>query len=469
VSKGPGLTLGVGQYFTRNETWAEQARPWIDYLARASFLLQQGRGASDVAVFYGEAGPVIANYREIYPAVPEGYRYDYVNADAILKKVKVKDDAIVTDTGMNYGAIFFGRGTERVSLPVLEKVLEMVQAGAVLIGPRPQGSPSLADDPAKVKQVLDTLWTGAPEALVGRGRVFTSAETGPALQSIGLAPDFIYEKPQPDSNIMFIHRRLQYGDAYFLSNRVDRAERVEASFRVTGRKPELWDPATGLTHATSYRIEGERTQVTIPFDRFGSVFVVFLTPDSEQSHIEPATQLHTVAELSGPWQVEFQPDRGAPPTAKFPQLADFRDNTDPSIRYFSGIATYVKDLQLSAEPIGVGKIWLDLGQVDDLAEVWVNGKLAGTAWKPPYKVDITNLAQAGTNHIEIKSVNLWVNRLIGDVQPGVAKKITFTAADGKIDPNAPRPRSASMPYKADAALRPSGLIGPVSVVEETRP
>ena len=79
------MTLGVGQYFTRNETWAEQAKPWVDYLARASFMLQQGRGASDVAVFYGEAGLVVASYRTRYPAVPEDYRYDYVNADAILK------------------------------------------------------------------------------------------------------------------------------------------------------------------------------------------------------------------------------------------------------------------------------------------------------------------------------------------------------------------------------------------------
>ena len=157
------------------------------------------------------------------------------------------------------------------------------------------------------------------------------------------------------------------------------------------------------------------------------------------------------------------------PYCDLSQLADFRDNTDPGIRYFSGIATYVKDVQLPHQTISGANIWLDLGQVDDLAEVWVNGRLAGTAWKPPYKIDITDLAQAGTNHFEIKSVNLWVNRLVGDVQPGVTKKITFTAADGKIDPTTPRPRSASMPYKADAALRASGLIGPVSVVEETRP
>jgi hypothetical protein len=470
VSRGPGMTLGVGQYFTRNETWAEQAKPWVDYLSRASFMLQQGRGANDVAVFCGEAGPVIANYREIFPAVPDGYRYDYVNADAILNKLMVKNGAIMTETGMRYGAIFFGRGTERVSLPVLEKVRDMVRAGAVLIGERPQGSPSLADNPVKVKELLDELWGGAPITRAGKGRVFASADTAPALQAIGLAPDFSYDKPQPDSHVMFIHRHLANGEAYFLSNRVDRAETIEASFRVTGLKPELWDPATGLTLAASYRIEGERTHVTVPLDRFGSVFVVFRGTAAERSHVEPAIQFHTIAELPGPWQVTFQPDRGAPASATFQQLADFTANADPGIRYFSGIATYPQDVQLSSQQITGGHIWLDLGQVDDLAEVWVNGALAGTTWKPPYRVDITAAAKPGLNHIEIKAVNLWVNRLIGDVQPGVTKKITFTAADGKLPPGIPPaqlPRSAAMPYKADAPLRPSGLIGPVTIAVES--
>ena len=116
VSKGPGMTLGVGQYLTRNETWAEQAKPWIEYLARASFMLQQGRGASDVAVFYGEAGPVVASYRRSYPAVPEGYRYDYVNADAILNRLNAKDGAIVTDTGMRY-RVHLLRARRRARIP----------------------------------------------------------------------------------------------------------------------------------------------------------------------------------------------------------------------------------------------------------------------------------------------------------------------------------------------------------------
>lgn len=466
VSKGPGMTLGVGQYFTRNETWAEQAKPWIDYLARASFMLQQGKGASDVAVFYGEAGPVVAHYRELFPAVPDGYRYDYVNGDAILNKLQVNNGAIVTETGMHYRALYFGLGTERVSLPVLEKVRSMVQAGAVLIGLRPQGSPSLADDSAKMKQVLDTLWTGKPDARVGKGRVFTTGEAGPALEAVGITADMSYDKPQPDSHVMFIHRRLANGEVYFLSNRIDRAETIQASFRVTGLQPELWDPATGAKQKASYQIEGMRTKVTVNLDRFGSVFVVFRGVAHERNHIEPTEKTQILEELSGPWQVAFQAGRGAPQSATFSQLADFRGNAAPGIRYFSGVATYTKDFELPSQAVNGGKIWLDLGQVGDLAEVWVNGKLAGAAWKPPYRVEIQNAVRQGSNHIEIKAVNLWVNRLIGDVQPGVTTKITFTAADGVIAPSAPRPRSASMPYKPDAPLRPSGLIGPVTVIRE---
>jgi hypothetical protein len=471
VDKGPGMTLGVGQYFTRNETWAEQARPWVDYLSRASLLLQQGRGASDIAVFYGEDGAVIAHYRHDYPAVPEGYRYDYVNADALLNELHLKDGALTTGTGARYGALFFARGTERVSLPVLGKVRELVEGGAVLIGQRPTGSPSLADDPVKVKDLLDALWPGGASTALGKGAVFAAADTAGALRAIGLAPDFTYNKVQADSQVMFIHRRLDDGDLYFLSNRRDRPETIAASFRVRGRRPELWDPATGLSQRTSYSIAGERTEVSVPLDRFGSMFVVFRDPADPAPVTVPIPALETVTELKGPWNVAFQADRGAPAAAKFEQLADFRDNADAGIRYFSGIASYTRDMQLDRKSLAGSRLWLDLGDVRDLAEVWVNGTLVGTVWKPPYRVDVTQAVKRGTNRIEIKSVNVWVNRLIGDVQPGSPRKVTFTAADGKVptaDPDAAGRmfRQLQMPYRADAPLRPAGLLGPVLLRRE---
>jgi hypothetical protein len=384
----------------------------------------------------------------------------------------VQDGALTTETGMRYGVLLFARGTERVSLSVLRKVRALVEGGAVLVGERPEGSPSLADDPIQVKETLDVLWPGAPQTTVEKGRVYAAADARIALQSIGLEADFSYRKVQPDSRVMFIHRRLDDGDLYFLSNRVDRAEVVEASFRVQGRKPELWDPASGRTRAASYRIEGGRTEVTVPLDRFGSTFVVFRERATETRLSIPSPALETVRELAGPWTVKFQENRGAPTQATFSQLADFRENVDPGIRYFSGIATFTKDLSLDRKTIAGGRLWLDLGDVRDLAEVWVNGTLAGTVWKPPYRVDITDAVRSGRNRLEVRSVNLWVNRLIGDVQPGVSRKITFTAVDGKLPPQNPDNsgrmfRQFRMPYGADAPLRASGLIGPVRLQRES--
>ena len=148
------------------------------------------------------------------------------------------------------------------------------------------------------------------------------------------------------------------------------------------------------------------------------------------------------------WERTFQPERSAPASAVLPRLAPLNENADPGIKYFSGIATYAKDF---TTPKGwkIGQpLWIDLGKVGELAEVVVNGKPAGAAWHAPYRVDIGSTAKLGKNTLEVRVANLWVNRLIGDAQPG-AKKITFTA----------------MPtYRADAPLRPSGLIGPVTLL-----
>jgi hypothetical protein len=392
---------------------------------------------------------MIAIYGSDYPNIPEGYRYDYVSSDVVLNRLSVKDGTLTTKTGMNYKAIYFGKGAQQVTLPVLTKVLEMVKQGAVLIGARPEGSPSLSDDSAKVKEILDTLWPGGDSATVGKGKVFNTNETASALKAIGLEPDFSYDSAAENSNVMFLHRKLNNGGIYFLANQKDQEEKIEASFRISGYKAELWDAATGTISPASYSFDGNRTKVTVPLDRFGSVFVVFREPTKAKSLIIPAPKSQTVAELSGPWKVDFQPNRGAPASATFDKLTDFRDNADPGIRYFSGIATYTKEVQLPAQNVSNEQLWLDLGLVNNLAEVWVNGKLAGTAWKPPYRVNITDFVTKGSNKVEIKSVNTWVNRLIGDAQPGVTEKVTLTTRAF---------------YKADSPLKPSGLIGPVQVI-----
>ncbi len=452
ITKGPGMTLGVGQMFSRNETWAEQAKPWIDYLSRSSYMLQAGKAANDIAVFYGEESSMTAVYGSNYPNIPEGYRYDYVNSDVVLNMLSVEDGALTTETGMNYKAIYFGEGTQKVTLPVLRKVLDFVEQGAVLIGTRPEGSPSLSDDPDKVTEILDILWPGDAAATVGKGKVFNTNETAAAFKDTGLEPDFSYDSPVEDSKVMFLHRKLNNGGIYFLANQTDHEEEIEASFRISGYKAEFWDPATGEISPASYEFDGDRTNVTIPLGRFGSVFVVFREKTNVSSASIPEPTEQVIEQLEGPWQIEFQAERGAPASATFEELVDFRESTDPGIRYFSGIATYIKDVDLSQETIDRGDVIVDLGEVYNIAEVWVNGELAGTAWKPPYRVDISDFVTEGSNEIEIKSVNTWVNRLIGDAQPGMEEEEKITLTTRQF-------------YRADSPLVPSGLLGPVRIFQ----
>jgi len=154
------------------------------------------------------------------------------------------------------------------------------------------------------------------------------------------------------------------------------------------------------------------------------------------------------------WNIHFQQDRGAPSEIKVSELKSWSENEDAGVKYFSGTATYTKSINAPANWITKGsEIWLDLGEVKNIAEVKVNGKLVGTVWKSPFKVNVTSAWKTGDNKIEINVTNLWVNRLIGDAQPGVTNKITFT----------------TMPfYQANSKLLPSGLLGPVKIISVAR-
>ena len=158
--------------------------------------------------------------------------------------------------------------------------------------------------------------------------------------------------------------------------------------------------------------------------------------------------------IGGHWNVSFPPKLGAPPSITLNKLASWTENSDPGVKYFSGVGTYTTTVQASPDWFRTGaRLWLDLGDVKNLAVVTVNGKELGETWHAPYRVDVTSALKRGANEITIKVVNAWVNRLIGDEQPG-ATKLTF--ADVK-------------PYKADSPLLPSGLLGPVTVIRRERP
>lgn len=450
----PGLSLfGYGQFFNRHEAWATLAKPWLDYIARCSYLLQQGRFAADVAFFYGEEAPITSLWgnRRI-DDVPQGYAFDFFNAEALLGRLQVDGDGLVTPSGMRYRVLYLGGSSSRMTLTVLRKIHALADAGAVIVGKRPVASPSLADDPdafaAEAEAVFGPV-EGNAMCSVGKGKVFASGSLAEAFAAMKLPPDFSYAKPQPDSEILYIHRRLKDGELYFISNRRDRPQDLTARFRVAGFRPELWDAVSGgKTWANSSRRDG-LTEVGLSLPANGSVFVMFRTRG--RPTVVPAPTEETVTTLSGPWHLEFQKNRGAPAALDLKTLEWWNDSAVEGIKYFSGRADYGKTFVLPHDAFRPGtKLLLDLGEVREIAEVTLNGKPVGSVWTPPYRVDITKIARPGRNVLRVKLANLWVNRLIGDAQPTAARTLTFT-----IVPT----------YRPDAPLRPSGLRGPVRVLQ----
>ena len=446
--KQPGLSLMIfGQFFNRHETWAEMAGPWIDYLSRNSLMLQQGRYFADVAYFYGEEGPLTALYnRKPIADAPRHYAYDFINADALKDVVSVTDGDLTAKSGARYRVLYLGGSSRKMSLPVLRRIAALAEAGATIVGKAPAGSPGLKDDAAEYAGLVRRLWGGGPTTTVGKGRVIGGEDVEKALASIGVLPDF-RTNAAADNEILFLHRRLEDGDAYFLNNRKPRAEQVEARFRVTGKQPEIWRADTGETEAVSYRTEGGETVVPLEIGPEDSFFVVFRKPTTAGSRTVARPAFKVAVTLGQPWTVVFQPGRGAPASITLQAPRSLSESTEAGVKYFSGVSTWTSTFAVPKEWKAGAPLRLDLGRVGDVAEVRVNGTIVGTVWKAPYMLDIGGAAKSGSNTLEVHIANLWVNRLIGDQQPG-ATKVAFVAIPT---------------YRVDAALRPSGLIGPVTL------
>lgn len=449
--KIPGLGLGpFGQWFTRHETWAEQAGPWMTYLARSSYMMQQGKFIADVLYFYGEDNNITALFGDKLPDIPEGYSYDFVNSDALANLLAVTKGKITTLSGMSYSLLALDTNSRQMTLPVLRKIRDLVNSGAIVVGGKPVGTPSLSDDPSEFKAIVDQLWMNENgENTVGKGKVFGGRTISEVLNALNIIPDFTYTRPQDKTNILFVHRQSGNVDFYWVNNRNPKVEELEATFRIKGREAEIWHPETGKIEKASYSIVNGITKVPLHLEASDAVFVVFHNKTKETSLTIASPADPNLTAVEGPWTVSFQEKRGAPAETTFETLSPWNENTDNGIKYFSGTGTYSKTINAPAEWFSKGKeIWIDLGSVKNLAEVFVNGKSMGVAWKTPFRINMTGSLKEGENKLEIKVTNLWVNRLIGDTRPDAKEKITFT----------------TMPfYRTESPLLPSGLLGPVNI------
>ncbi len=447
--KIPGLGLGpFGQWFNRHETWADQAKAWTAYLSRSSYLLQQGKFVADIVYYYGEDNNITSLFGKKLPDIPEGYKFDFINADALINLLSFKNGKLVTPSGMSYRLLVIDSNASRMSLPVLRKLSVLVKAGATITGVKPIATPGLNDNQTEFNTLVDQIW-GSNNA-----KVFTGKPLIDVLPVLNITPDFAYNKTQANTKLLFVHRTTGDREIYWINNRNERVDDIEATFRVTGKIPELWFAETGKTAPLSYSIADGITRVKLHMEPGDALFVVFKNKATKTSVELPVVKEEELATVTGSWGINFQKNRGAPATTQVSGLGSWTDNAEAGIKFFSGTATYTKAIQAGAEWFKKeNEIWINLGKVEHLAEVLVNGKSLGILWHYPFRINATGVLKPGENKLEIRVTNLWVNRLIGDAQPNVVNKVTYTTMTY---------------YQANSKLLPSGLMGPVKIISVNR-
>ena len=462
----PGNTM-VGTHLNRNITWAEHAKPLFTYFARASHLLQQGKFVADLAYLLDEGAPSTPPIwgAGTQPTPPEGYDYDFINADVLLNRMTVADDGrLVLPDGMNYRVLVLPE-TRRMRPELVRKLRDLVAGGAIIVGPKPVGSPSLMDYPQcddEVRTIAEDLWgdlDGISRTIrhYGKGRVVWGLPLTDILASLEIPKDFDYARGL-DAEVAWIHRRTPAADIYFVANTTDTPRSFDARFRVTGREAEFWHPDTGRIELAGWRISGDRTVVPMNLAERESVFVVFRKKaELPEWTVAPPAKANELAVLDEDWDVSFEKNLGAPPTLHLAKLAPWSANANDGVKYFSGTATYTRHVNAPKDWFRAGTgIFLELGYVGDMADVTVNGRSLGFFWHPPFEVDVSGALQPGDNTIEIAVTNEWTNRLVGDLSAPAGARVFGESAPSPGRMRGPQP-----------TLPDSGFIGPVKLVSRT--
>jgi hypothetical protein len=442
----PGSEYFAGTHINPKVTWFEQAAPFMTYLGRCQHLLRQGLFVADVCAYVGDVpyqhwGRFTTNWSATATmALPKGHGYDIVTTEVLLERMAVKNGALVLPDGMTYRVLAVDLDSDQVSLAALRKIEEIKKAGVpVVFGKRtPQRTPGLARDSDEVRRLGAELWAASPTL-------------GDALTTQKLPPDF-------EGPFEYTHRRDGETEIYFVAG----TGKAECAFRVSGKRPEFWDPVSGKSDSEvgGRKSEDGRTLVTLDLPEHGSVFVVFRGQRSEIGDQRSATsdlRPPTSVQLSGTWEVSFQVGRGAPEKAVFETLIDWTTHSEAGIKYFSGTATYRKTIEVTAEQAG-RKAVLQLGTVAALARVRLNGKDLGIVWTAPWQAELTGALKAGKNELEIEVTNPWANRLVGDARLPPEQRITKSNMQYE---KGKRTLKAFQGFASEDALQPSGLMGPV--------
>ena len=444
----PGSSFGsieIGSPFLRGQTWWKYMPEFTNYLARSSYLLERGKPVSDVLWYLGDE---INHKPDQNNDFPIGFKYDYFNPDILLNRLTVKNGLIETPEGIQYTVLYLP-DTHRMLPRTLEKLLELVKEGATIIGEAPDYLATLSNSDEAQKlfdKYVSQLWGEASKPgirKVGKGKVVSGIEISQALELLKIEPDVI------GGNEMWLHRKTDQADWYYVCAPKGKGFKKSLSFRNKGNV-EIWDPLTGNIQPIVSTQTENRTEVLLDLPQAGSCFIVFRKTNKkiEEKYLDNSLEKpQQEIALQKPWTLNFPVGWGTPSSIKVNELKAWKDlNLNSEAKAFSGTGIYtttfdVENIKKDSQFV------LDLGQVEMIADVWLNGKSIQTLWSLPYKVDLTEDVRSGENDLVIKVTNSWFNRLVFDANQTEDQRKTWTIKG---------------PSK-DEPLKDSGLIGPVKL------
>ena len=483
----PGWRMYAAAAFNAHNPWFPVMPDLTHYLQRVSYALRQGQPANDVALLLPNddvwASFTAGFHKKASPTSPAGFDESGSNVsidESMDKFLGKKVIAQVLDAGFNLDfvdadtidsvglpyKVLILPGVDRLPVATYEKILEFARRGGIVIATRrlPATAPGLLhaqEESARLKELSQTLFHGQ---IASAHFVEDESSLGTELAR-DATPDMVLSPRTTE--IGFIHRKLAEGNLYFVANTSNETKHVRAHFRDVAHHAELWDAFTGEASGLA-----DPADVELDLAPYESRLIFFSdaakTPSPETKQRESV-----VADLSRQWSVTFG-ETGL--SAEMDRLSSWTG--DVKTQFYSGRAAYQKSFDLSQKDIAPGaKLWLDFGPgkpealpsppgihnmkayiespIREVAQVYVNGKLAGAVWHPPYRLEITGFVQAGANQLRIVVANTAINELAG--QPLPDYRLLWDRYGMLFVPQ----------DMQNLHPLPSGILGPVTLVESS--
>jgi hypothetical protein len=494
----PGIAYFAGTHYNDRRAWWPKIKPFNEYLSRVSYILQNTDFVADVLYYYGDKVPNLVPPKNTRFSVGPGYDYEIINTEVLLNNLTVDQGELLLPGVGRYKVLSLGNNPE-MNPEVLAKLKALAALGATIVGQKPDRSAGLNRSPkatSDIASLANQLWTTHVFSANSSqtGKIYARTTPIQVLESLKVSPDFAYHD-QKKGTLDYIHYARKGSDFYLIRNTTDQWISRSCSFRQNGKPPQLWNPVTGeILPISVYNQTGKLTTLPLTLPPFGTYFVVF-TSESPPAHFAPTAQsdvnppmlqytsdgvfaleekkvnvlsgtksqaiasISPVKTLNGSWELAFPAKWGAPDRTTFPNLISWTEAPEKGILYFSGIATYTKSFQFNKTEKG-NRTYLDLGEIAEVAEVWLNGKPLGITWSKPHRFDISEALVAGENQLKVEVANTWSNRMTGDALTG--EKFTNT--------NIVKANKNLTPW-GEVPLKKLGLLGPVTLfsVKPTKP